>query len=248
MGDRLKDFESRSNQVLAAYLQENSTALELARKGMAVSCVVPVEYTQTWIASQTSMMMRARDLGHAFEIEAILHQREGDMDQALSSALDLVRMGFALGNRGVLINSMVSSACELQGVYVITNLLDHLNSSQCRSAIRVLEELDRQREPMDALFARERRWSVRTGGYLEYVKFMVEQRSLRPEKHVWNSLAELQSRLRQLRQFRIQIAARAFELDHGRAPAMSSELVPAYLKNLPADPETGTPMSIAPTP
>lgn len=246
IGDELDDAKSLPDSKIAAYLEENSAALELTRKGLALPAVVPVEFTQEWI--QTKVMMGVRNLGHAFETEALLYQRQGNMDQALSSALDLVRLGFSIGNRGVLIDFLVGTACEIQGAHVVSNMLERLNASQCRSAVKVLEELDRERESVDSLFQRERRWSVRAGGFLEYVKFMIEHRSLRPEREVWNSTAEVQARLRVLRQIRIRIAARAFELEKGRSPTSVSELESEYLNQLPLDPESGDPLPITPAP
>jgi hypothetical protein len=246
IGDSLDDAESLADKDLEVYLEANTAALELARKGLALPCVVPVEFDQAWIAAQTRVMMGARDLGHAFATEALLYHRQGNLDRALTSAFDLVRLGSSIGNRGVLIDFMVGTACEIQGACVISNMLDQLDASQCRLTIGLLEELDQKRETVDSLFQRERRWSVKSGGFLEYVKFMIEHRSLRPEKEVWNSTTEVQSRLRVLRVIRVRIAIRAFELEKGRSPKGIEELVPDYLRELPRDPKNDTPLSITP--
>jgi hypothetical protein len=42
-----------------------------------------------------------------------------------------------------------------------------------------------------------------------------------------------------IHRMKIELAVHAYELDHGKPPTASSELVPQYLKSVPLDPETG---------
>ena len=41
-----------------------------------------------------------------------------------------------------------------------------------------------------------------------------------------------------LRRMRIHLAARAYELEHGKPPVAARDLVPQYLKSVPLDPAT----------
>jgi hypothetical protein len=48
------------------------------------------------------------------------------------------------------------------------------------------------------------------------------------------------------RQLIIALAARAYELEKGKPPAGTADLVPEYLKAVPQDPVTGTNMIYSP--
>lgn len=250
IGERLDDYRSLSDAELQSYLEANLSALKRAREGLRLSNAVPVEYDPKWISRQTPVMMGIRRLGHAFEVEADLHARRGEIDQALESAMDLVRLGRAAGNKGVTIDFLVGTACEIQGIAVITNLLARMSSTQCQSVARAIQELDQTRENLNELFRREKRWMVASSGFLEYVKSMVEYRTLHPERQsmLGDSMRDAQSRLRTIRFASLQIAARGFELEHGRRPTNLVELVPSHLSAVPVDPVTELPLGLAASP
>jgi uncharacterized protein (DUF1778 family) len=250
IGERLDNYRSLPDAELQSYLEENRAALMRAREGLKLPSAVPVEYDQKWITRQTPVMLGIRRLGHAFKVEADLHTRRGEIDQSLESAMDLVRLGRAAGNKGVTIDFLVGTACEIQGLVVITNLLAQMSPEQCRSVARTLQEMDQTRENLNELFRREKRWMVASSGFFVYVKEMVEYRTLHPERQSFlgDSLQDAQSRLRTIRFETLQIAARGFELEHGRRPTSIVELVPRFLSTLPIDPVTELPMELIASP
>lgn len=250
IGERLDDYRSLSDAELQSYLEENLAALKRAREGLRLPNAVPVEYDQQWISRRTPVIMGIRRLGHALEVEADLHARRGEIDQALESAMDLVRLGRAAGNKGVVIDFLVGTACEIQGLVVITNLLVQLSSTQCRSAARTLQEMDQTRENLSELFRREKRWMMASSGFFEYLKEMVEYRTLHPERQnfLGDSAHDAKFRLRAIRSAMLQIAARGFELEHGRRPTNVVELVPNHLSAAPLDSLSELPLELTASP
>jgi len=243
--NRLEDFEQLPDSHLEAYLNECERELTLLRQGLPLPSAVPVKFNTNWITTQLPIMMGARNLGHALAAEAELHKRRGNLDEAVQSALDLVRLGFVVGNRGLVIDFLVGTACEIQGVRIITNSLEDLNLNQCKTVTEILESMDMQRESPDSLFRREKRWAVATGGFLEYVKGIVEFKSLRPERSgPFDSQGLVNTRLKDLRLIRMRIAAQAFRLSNDRSPTNALELVPVFLKEAPVDPETSQPLTL----
>jgi hypothetical protein len=66
-------------------------------------------------------------------------------------------------------------------------------------------------------------------------------RSFDPAKKVRISVESRTSNIRrQTLVLMTDLAARAYELDHGAPPKEIADLVPAYLKTIPLDPTTGT--------
>ena len=58
--------------------------------------------------------------------------------------------------------------------------------------------------------------------------------------------AQVQAADASRRRTMLSFAARAYELEHGKPPASAADLVPAYLKTIPQDPNTGTNMVYSP--
>ena len=243
--DRLEDFEKLSDLELEVYLKECEPELTLLRQGLNLPSAVPVEFDANWITTQLPVMMGARNLGHALAVEAELFQRKGNLDQVVQSALDLVKLGLVVGNKGLAIDFMLGTACEIQGAGIITNSLEILDPDQCKAVIEILESLDSQRESLDSMFRREKRWGVAANGYLEYLKAMIEFRSWRPERSgYFNTQVQVNARLKDLRLIRIRIATQAFLLSRNQSPTNALELVPEFLKEVPLDPGTSQALTL----
>lgn len=166
--------------------------------------------------------------------------RRGDTNGASQSRLELVRYGRDIAAGGTELDFMVGSACELMGTHRLTNLLAGLTAQQCHTASRALEELERSREPKEAIERRERAWQRGSFSIVDRVKMMIETRSLNPGKE-WALLAPgfaYEDRVQQVRLALLRVAARAYELETGRPPAAASDLVPHFLSSVPVDPET----------
>jgi hypothetical protein len=80
----------------------------------------------------------------------------------------------------------------------------------------------------------ERAWSNRTFGWRGQVLLLVQRGNL--QKNAQQALAKLQAQQRAARLMMIELAERAYEVEHGVTPDSISDLVPAYLKAPPRDP------------
>jgi hypothetical protein len=112
---------------------------------------------------------------------------------------------------------------------------------QCRAAAAVLESCEAQREPPEAIWARERPWARRTFGLKGLIVRLVQFRSLKQSGQ--RATAKLTAQQTRVRHLLIELAARAYELEKGERPKRLADLVPAYLKSIPQDPVTKTNMT-----
>ena len=150
-------------------------------------------------------------------------------------------MGHAIGQGGLLIDSLVGIAVEAMGVVNMERLAPKLDAKQCREAAAALESCEEQREPTQNVLARESLWARRAGGLKGQIARIVNFRSIKQmEKGVVSRLTAQQTREQVLL---IQLASRAYELEKGERPKTLGNLVPVYLKAIPQNPVTGTNMA-----
>ena len=83
----------------------------------------------------------------------------------------------------------------------------------------------------------EREWRWRQPNKLSDIALdFIKGGSRKMRRSVEEDLHKLEIRSRRIT---VILAARAFELDNGRAPTRIEQLLPAYLSAVPVDPKTG---------
>ena len=85
---------------------------------------------------------------------------------------------------------------------------------------------------------RERQWARRgrfgrAGIITQLVQPFLNRKALEKGRQKFSKIET------DIQRMKIQLAARAYELDHGQPPAAARELVPQYLKSVPLDSATG---------
>jgi hypothetical protein len=135
----------------------------------------------------------------------------------------------------------VGVAVEAIGTVKMERLAQKLDAKQCREAVAALESCEGQREPTQAILARERAWARRAYGLKGQLARLVTFKSLKQdEQRIAAKLTAQQTREQVLL---IQLASRAYELEKGERPRTLGVLVPVYLKTIPLNPVTGTNMA-----
>jgi hypothetical protein len=240
VADNTSDFSTISEADLRALVTKNSEAVKLARTGLTRQCQVPLDMSAPNPTYFTNLAVLKR-LAQAMTAEGRLAELDNRPVEAAESYLGVIRLGYAISQGGLLIDSLVGIAVEAIGTVNMEKLTPRLDAKQCREASTVLESCQGQREPMQAIVAREHAWGRRAYGLKGQLARLVNYRSMKmSEQKIVSKLVTQQTREQVLL---IQLASRAYELEKGERPKTLVQLVPAYLKAIPQNPITGTNMA-----
>jgi len=88
-----------------------------------------------------------RELARTLFVESQVRAEEGDLGGAANSCLDAMQMGNEIPRGGILIAKLVGFACEGIGRKPLWELVERLDASQARSAVRRLERIGASRMP-----------------------------------------------------------------------------------------------------
>jgi hypothetical protein len=177
-----------------------------------------------------------------FIAQGQIAEKDHHYGEAANHYLDAIRLGVHGLKDGVLIDRMVGNACERIGTQPLKTLVERLSVDDCREAIAALQELEKEREPMEKTLLNEKQFAQGQSSFSQQIAALITFRSQR--KVVNKVIAGTDACILLERQTLLALAARAFELEHGKAPTRAEELVPDYLKSLPQDPETKTNLAL----
>jgi hypothetical protein len=238
--DNAPGYSTMSQEELRAFVKKNAEALKQARKGLARECRVPLGYSATNTTHIRNLSIIKR-LAFGLSAEGWLAEMENRPADAEEAYLTVIRLGCAMSQGGLIIDSLVSIAIEAIGTARMAKLAPTLDAKQCREAAAAIEACEAQREPTEAIWARERAWARRIWGFKGQIARLFQFRVLKQNEQKW--LAKVTAQQTRTRLLLVQLAARAYELEKGERPKNLADLVPAYLKAIPQDPLTRTNMA-----
>jgi hypothetical protein len=240
VADNTSDFSTMNEADLHALVTKNSEAVKFTRIGLTRACQVPLNFSEPNPTYFTNLAVLKR-LAQAMTAEGRLAELGNHPAEAAEAYLNVIRLGYASSQGGLLIDSLVGVAIEAIGTINMEKLAPKLDAKQCREAAAVLESCQGQREPTQAIVAREHAWGRRAYGLKGQLARLVNYRSMKmSEQKIVSKLVTQQTREQVLL---IQLASRAYELEKGERPKTLVQLVPAYLKAIPQNPVTGTNMA-----
>lgn len=230
-----------------SWVDKNREVLTEVREGLTQRCLVPVEYSEDWLVNTITLRMNLKMVGQVLRAESEAAARRGQTNDAIQSALDLVRYGHGVG-RGVMIDWLVGSACELMGLRQLTNVAVTAAAAELRRVVRTLEELESERESKEAVLKEEGRWQRGAFNLLRYLRATWEARSLNPDGtgDLYDFDREYEKRVNEARGTLLQMATWAFQREKGRSPTHELELAPDYLLRLPGPRPPPTPPTSPP--
>jgi len=224
---------------LAKTVAANAEALQLARKGLARQCRVPLDTTVSTDWNHTEALSGFQALEVEFAMEGKLCQTENRFADAAQSYLAITRLGQEITRGGVVIDALVGSAVERSGLRGLEQVASSVNVEQCREVITALADADFKRESVENITHQEKLWARHKFGWRYYMHPIV----IAQARHRAAGITEASDRTRKLM---ITLAARAFEVDHGAKPKSIKDLVPSYLKTVPKDAYTSKDMTYPP--
>ena len=235
------DRDSLSIDELRSLVAGNADALRLARDGLRKQCRVPLDYSMNYLSNHLSDLSTFKRLVRSFLAEGRLAERENCYGGAAQAYLDAVRLGHECCRGGVIIDMLVGVAFRSLGCQAMEGVCAQLQATDCREAIRQMEELEATSQPGGEVLQQERIWSRRTFGWRGRIAALVMRGSLRQNEQ--KMIAKLQAQQKVEGLLLIGLAAHAYELEKGQRLKIVGDLVPVYLKRVPQDPLTGASMA-----
>jgi hypothetical protein len=236
--DELPDDSTKSEHEIHEFVSRNRIALDRGRLGLTRSCRVPVEFSSSWISAHTTQIMATRSIARAFCAEGNLAKMENRPWDAGESYLSAIKMGAVVAHGDVMIDGLMASACDGEGMIFLDRDLPSLNAGECRKLIAELESVESEQEPTAEIIKHERMWARgvlrEPGGLKSYLHQVAESHSLNPDESMQKYFAaKYDARLQKELQLKAKLAARAYTLEAGHPPVTWNDLVPAYLKSVP---------------
>jgi len=223
---------------LGQFVAKHGHVLDEARKGLARECQVPLTYTQADLARTDNRALR--ELSRAFLAEGKLAEWEGRTEDAVEDYLDVMRLGTACTQGGLLVDAFTGWALHEMGIQALAPLTEELNADQCRRAIELARSIEANREPLDELLARQTLWDEHGWGKMGRA---LEATGLDFEHTEGPWLEECavhhQAKMRLLI---CELAVRQYRVEHQREPETLADLVSDCLPELLIDPYTGKPL------
>ncbi len=242
---RPRGYKEMSADELRGLLQTNALTIELVREGLKHDSRISYTFDTNYLNTRMGELSPSRDAQATFNAAARLATLEDRHADAAMIGVLIVRFGHESVRGGVLIDKLVGLAIEQNGFDVLNmSLTNSLDLATCRLVTEDLSTVDARQESTGAVLANEKEWA-RTGLTL---RLRVEG-WLSPFRALGDAMTKdfpdrMQKMDRKRRELIIAFAARAYELERGQPPLRAAVLVPEYLKALPQDPETGTPMEL----
>ena len=224
-------------QVLRAFLNNNTNALRLLRNGLVRECRVsslPLKDSPNYFHDRLrAFKLLAMDLA----AEARLAELEQRTNDTVQSYLDEITFGQQQARGGVIIDRLTGVACENVGSERLARLVPSLDALICRTVIIRLETLEVKRESADEMLTQEAEWRQRSLGWRDKANYVLAFKGMKQLE--LSATKKINQSIRGSRHLLIDFAVRAYQLETGKQPKSFADLVPAYLRSIPVDPETG---------
>ena len=238
-GVAMPDPDAATPEELTAFIRDNGEVFDLIRLGLSRESRVPVAYTNAdWLRPD---IMECRRLALALTIEGKLAEADERIADALTSYLDILRMGRSASFGGRPMDAHFGADAESTCVDRLASIAKALPRNHIPSVLATLQELDQRREPWESISYRERAWWGHAASRAE--RALVFAMSWDSNLDTKSFVTRQQTRLRLLIP---KLAIKCYQADHHRLPDTLADLVPKYLDAVPTDPYNGQPIVYRP--
>jgi hypothetical protein len=236
-----KDFWDMSQPELKAFFTTNAPAMERGRRGLSRECRTPSDYSNDFMGQFIYTGMNVKELALAFNAQGKLAMLEGRTNDAVECYLDCIKVGEKFSHGAFMRARLVGIAYETIGRNGLQQFKTSLPEADSRKLALTLETIDDEEEPVENIWSHEKQY-IRKGSSLKQkiLESISWQAFIDLRKMKQDFIGKCQTNTLQHRQLMLTFAARAYELDKGKPPASTADLVPDYLKRIPQDPATGT--------
>lgn len=238
------DAPNLDHDGLRALVSTNGETLRLIRLGLGRQCALDTESAVTNLSGTLSDLGTFKRLAQLLVAEGRLAEMEDRRADAAQSYVETIRFGNEMSRGGFLICRMVGIACEMVGFTPLSKLAPRLKPEEAHRVMLELERSDETAIPWSEVLRNERRltsYELRKG--FNPVTWVGWVMNLRAARRVSQSVERKHERAQtHIRLLVAELALRCCRSEQGRPPNGLEELVPTYLRRVPADPFSGRPM------
>ncbi len=144
----------------ARFAATHSTLVDEVQAALRLPAAVPVNYSNAWLTRRTPELMSLRRLEKALLACAHHLDSTGDLQAATAARLAGVKLGQQGTRGGLLIDFMVGSATQINGLTRLSNSLPRMDLLTCGFALAGLKELEASQELLSSYVGRERHWML----------------------------------------------------------------------------------------
>lgn len=154
----VSDLDEKGGVTTGQFAAAHSNLVTEVQRALDLPALVPVAYTSSWIGGRMPELMSLRRLGKAVLACARHSASQADLMAATGARLATIKLGQQGTRGGLLIDFMVGSAMQINGLTHLSNSLPRTESASCKIALDGLLALQASQESLSAYVARERRW------------------------------------------------------------------------------------------
>ncbi len=242
------DAGTATHAQLKSFVAQYSRAYDVVQVGLGKPSQVPL----TWTIEDANWMLANNDgfrqIARILDAKAKLAELDGRTEDAAISYLDLIRLGKATGQDGLVIHWLVGITFEGMGHDGLCRLRKSLSAKQCHALIATMKYLVDCDPSLDESLVQEAVWADHAFGWIGRVYSTVKTLSRYEDTPLQNCFPIRDRNLAKSRLLICDLAIRVYSLERGHNPAALAELVPEYLKEVPEDPFSGGPLIYRVTP
>jgi hypothetical protein len=246
------DYARMSKEELRFLISTNQEPLRLVRLGLGRDCQVPTEDSMAYIQRHLNDLSSIKRVAQLLSAEGRLAEAEGRHGGAAEIYVEIVRLGQTSAKGGLIIDKLVGVAVENIGLTGLERVFFHLNMESSRSITSTLEKIDTEAQSAAVYIKRDRQFGRKAtdAGILSaWIQSAWMAKSFFPHLQSEKKFkVRLSATDRRRRQFLLNLASQAYELEHGKRPLRAEDLVPSVLRAVPKDPERGTNLVLSPRP
>lgn len=231
-------YTKMTKEELKAYVGTNQEPLRLLRLGLTRECQVPTEDSMDYYEKQVTNWPSIKGLARLIAAEGRLAEAEERFVDAARIHQENVRYGQIAANGGLMIDKLVGIAVENIGMVGLERVVDKLDARQAREFITSLGTVDARSTPASIFIARDRQWGRKatdTSAFSAWILSTVLSLHRQTDQKFTTKLQATDLRRRKLM---LDMASRVHELETGKRPQQTSDLVPGILRAIPKDPGT----------
>lgn len=157
------DLDRASLKAIRVYLAKHAGSVVAARAALNPPYSVPLRFEAEDFESHAAEWPSFRVLAHALSVLTRDLYSRGDLPEAASAGVDILRLANAIRCGGLKIDSQVGNCIASIGIRELRRLRPSLSAQQSTELSARLEELLDAREPFARVLERDRDWSRRTG-------------------------------------------------------------------------------------
>jgi hypothetical protein len=225
------DWPKMEADQLRPLLQTNAEALTLLRTGLGRECAVVPDFNEQ-LTNHFTALSTFKGLAQLLAAEGRLAELEKRTNAAARCYTESIRFGIKSAQHGVMIDVLVGLACENKGAMALEKLLPQLDAATSRELAHLLEANLETCDSAETVLQSEKGWALRTYGVRGVVSAILNHPQLRKNRLAFISKYNVQQSRTQ--QILLNLASHAYEMETGHRPTSPSDLVPLYLKAIPA--------------